>query len=268
MFFLTKNNTMSQCTQCEHNGYRYEFSTSVTSFNLSNQNCSSKGGILARYLDEDAHLALRKCCQNGFDYWIGLFENRSCSSSVVGPYSWVGDAACTSGSLLKVTELPNFDQSSQAVSILLNSNNLALPADAKERYENEKVRYICQYFSTVSTAHITASHAPTTSELTSTGTTFQQSDAKTITTSSTWPTTNGNKNQFHDISYSALIGTITGMVALICLLVGGLALHYYCKKRHSISHIKEITENQVTFKPSESYTQENEEPNTGSNHCK
>ena len=145
---------MSQCTQCEHNGYRYEFSTSssATTFNLAKQVCQSNGGTLAKCLDEDAYLEFRKCCQNGLHYWIGLFENRLCMSSPVGPYTWAGDTACTSGSPLNINLLPNSPQNSQAVSILLNSNNLETLPDAKEAYDYESIRYICQYSLATSTA--------------------------------------------------------------------------------------------------------------------
>ena len=258
---------MSKCAQCEHNGYRYEFSTLRENFNLAQQNCANDGGTLARYLDEDAYLKLRKCCSNGLKYRIGLFENRSCSSSPVGPYSWVGDAACTSGSPLNIMPLQNSAQYSQAVTILLNSNNLARPPDATERFDYESVRYICQYPSTNPTTIVTTSNTPTTRALTSASTTFQQSNAETIATSSTRCTTT-DKNPLHNISYAAFIGIIIGMAVLICLLAGGLALYCYRKKRHSTSNSTEITENHVTFKLSESNSQENEEPIARSNHCK
>ena len=257
---------MSQCGQCEHNGYRYEFSTSTTDFNFAKQLCENNGGTLARYLDEDAYLEIRKYCQNGLLYWIGLSENRLCSSSPVEPYKWVSDTTCTSGSPLNIIQLPNSAQNSQAVAILLNSNNLATPPEAKELYDYETHRYICQY--SPITFNPTAPYTPTTSVITSLGTTIQQSSAATTTTSSTWPTTTGSENPFHNISYAALIGIIIGMAVLICLLAGGLALYCYCKKRNSLSDDKENTENHVTIKLSETKTQESEKPNAPSNQCK
>ena len=143
---------MSPCTQCEHDGYRYEFLISKKDFNHAQQTCADNGGTLARYLDRGAYFNLRKCCQNGHDYWIGLFKNGNCSSRPFKPYSWVGDTACTSGYPLIITSQRNFAQNSQAVSILLNPNNVATPPDAKEVYDNEKHRYICQYPLATSTA--------------------------------------------------------------------------------------------------------------------
>ena len=145
---------MSQCLRCKYGGYVYEFSTSTfpANFDFAQQLCENNGGTLARYLDEDAYVELRKCCQNGAHYWIGLVENRLCTSSAVGRYTWVDDTACTSGRPLKVIELPNSVQSSQAVSILLNSDNLEKPPEAREKYDSEQQRYICQYSIATSTA--------------------------------------------------------------------------------------------------------------------
>ena len=145
---------MSQCRHCEHNGYRYEFSTSssATTFILAKQVCESKGGTLASYLDEDVYLEFGKYCQNGLHCWIDLSENRLCMSNPVGAYTWAGDTACTSGSPLNTILLSNSPQNSQAVSILLNLNNLKILPDAKEAYDYEKHRYICQYSLATSTA--------------------------------------------------------------------------------------------------------------------
>ena len=41
-------------------------------------NCTNNGEILARYLDEDAYLELRKCCKNGYRHWIGLINSGLC----------------------------------------------------------------------------------------------------------------------------------------------------------------------------------------------
>ena len=143
---------MSECSQCEHNGYRYEFSTliSQTNFDAAQLLCKINGGTLARYLDEDAYLELRKCCQNGGNYWIGLFENPLCNGSPVGPYTWVGDTACTSGSPLDVTPLQDSMTNNQAVIILLNSN-LDAPLLAQEKNDDESYHYICQNSSVTST---------------------------------------------------------------------------------------------------------------------
>ena len=217
---------MPPCPQCTYDGYQYEFSTLTANFNLAQQNCRNNGGTLARYLDEDAYLELRKCCQNGLEYWIGLFENRDCSSSSIGPYSWVGNATCTSGSPLNVSSVPNTAQSSQAVAIIL-SNNLAQPPDANERYDSEAKVYVCQYPLATST---TATSSP--SFATKADTSLSAESTKTISKSftiqsqrSTLSSTSTFKTSiFADGDSSALIA---GLVAGGIILIIALLLFYF-----------------------------------------
>ena len=149
---LLKKMSRPTCQLCDHNGYRYEFSTSTADFHIAKQNCANNNGTLARYLDEEAYLKWRKCCRSGFNYWIGLFENRNCSGSPIGPYSWVENTTCTSGSPLIIIPLENSAESSQAVSVLLSSNDLESPPSAKESRDYERTRYICQYSLAASTS--------------------------------------------------------------------------------------------------------------------
>ena len=260
---------MSQCFQCEHNRWQYEFSTSTADFNLAQQTCANKGGALARYLDEDAYLEIRKCCQNGLHYWIGLFKNFKCSSNPLGPYTWDGNTACTSGSPLNIIPLQDAAPSSQAVTILLDSDKLVQPPFATERVDFDKQHYICQYALTTSTTNVSTLNTPTSRALTSVGTTIPQSTAATIvrTVFSTWPTTTGNQNPYQNISYAALIGIIIGTV-LICLLAGTLALYCCCKKRNSMSDNKEISENHAALKSIKSSDQEKLGPNAQNDYCK
>ena len=236
---------MFQCLQCEHNGYRYEFSTSKENFDCAQKICSSNGGTLARYLDEDAYLKFRKCCQNGSEYWIGLFENHACSSSPIGPYTWVDNATCTNGSPLNVIPLGKSAQSSQAVSILLSSNSLAEPPNANERYDNEKNFYVCQYLLATSTTaaslRTTASTNNTISFYTKADGSLSAESTKTISKSSIMQsqgstalhlssssTSTFTTSTVSDDDLSALIaGLVAGGIILIIALL--LLYFFFCK---------------------------------------
>ena len=233
---------MTSCVQCEHNGYRYEFSTSIECFCCAQRKCESNGGTLARYLNEDAYLELRKCCQRGFTYWIGLFENRNCSSSQAGPhlpYSWVGYTTCTNGSPLIVETLASGAQN-QAVSILLNSNNPTKPPNAKEKYDNEKTRYICQYPLATSTAAASSSFTTiSTKDVTSSpiADTITTAESTTITdTTSTSSNTQSQESTLFSSTIAATSSTMTSTTAspdtnvhdptglIVGLAVGGILL--------------------------------------------
>ena len=137
---------MSQCTVCEHNGYQYVFSTSRANFLRAQGNCEDNDGSLARYLDEDACLKLRKCCSNNHSYWIGLVENEFCDFWYPRkPYNWINDNACTNANPLSVNRMLNSIRYFQAVTISLTSDNLEHPPESYEENDNEIFRYICQY---------------------------------------------------------------------------------------------------------------------------
>ena len=183
---------MSQCTLCEYGGYGYEFSNLTADFTQAKQICADNGGALARYLDDNAYLELRKCCQNGLNHWIGLFENRLRAESEMGPYTWVGDTTCT-GSLWNVTPLPNSNQISQAVTILLNSN--LAPLDVKEEYNYQSLRYICQYPLATSTTTSGASSAIIVSTNDTTSSTIADRIASSVQTTMTKSTSTSSTTQ-------------------------------------------------------------------------
>ena len=136
---------MSLYEECMHNGYRYAFFNLPTHFASARFNCeqTKASASLARHLDENDYLNLQKCTVNDGEYWIGLFENNACISNAIGPYTWIGDAdsMCTNASPLSVHR----QDGNQAVSIVIDSNNLTSPPESHERNWSENYRYICQY---------------------------------------------------------------------------------------------------------------------------
>ena len=128
-----------------HNGYRYAFFNLPTHFASARFNCeqTKASASLARHLDKNDYLNLQKCTVNDGEYWIGLFENNACISNAIGPYTWIGDAdsMCTNANPLSVHR----QDGNQAVSIVIDSNNLTSPPESHERNWSENYRYICQY---------------------------------------------------------------------------------------------------------------------------
>ena len=249
---LLKKMSRPRCQQCDHNGYRYEFSTRTADFYIAKQNCAKKSGTLARYLDEEAYLKWRNCCRSGLNYWIGLFENRVCSGSPIRPYTWVGNTTCTSGSPLNIIPLDNSPESSQAVSILLNSGNLVRPPTATENWDSESKPYICQYSLAASTsplsttvsvndttsfftiADTSSSVATTIMETTFTPSTEQslESTGFSSTVTSTNPVmTSTAANSVTDVHDPTGTGLIVGLAVGGILLIIALLLFYFffCK---------------------------------------
>ena len=251
---------MSQCEFCLRNGYLYWLSSITANFNAAALSCESVNGTLARYLNEDDYIKLRECCENDVEYWIGLFENSACRNSLTGPYSWVGNTACTSADPLNVNEKRN-----RAISVILNSNNPTRPPPARERKLSRSNRFICQYPLTY----------PTTTQVSLTETSFTDATKffSTATTSSLFDTTDQTQSPFSTsekqeltngptipTAYSTLASSTNSAVAVVSgssgitigLAVGGtillitvLALLYfflvkfgYCKKFKIVSSLK------------------------------
>ena len=142
---------MSECTQYEHNGHRYEFSTEC--FYCGLQRCESNGGTLASYLDENTYFELRKCCENGLNYWIVCLKIVYALTVLSVDTHGLMILHAQVFSTLNIIPLPNSAQNGQAVTILFNAN-LPQPLNAREIFDNEKQRYICQYLSTISTTTV------------------------------------------------------------------------------------------------------------------
>ena len=229
---------MSQCAQCVHDGYRYEFSKLRGYFSAGKTYCEGKRGTLAKYLNEDAYVALRKCCANEKEYWIGLIENPECASSSVGSYTWLGNTTCTNACPLNISRFLN-GKDSQAVTIKLDAN-LTKPPDAAERYNSEIFGFLCQFpFVSSTTALFRISTNSIASEVTVTtvsGTDISSGSGAgsgnlSFGTSSTRATSSVNENSIQIISYAALTGIIAGSMAiLICLLIGIIV--YNRNKKH------------------------------------